>query len=80
MRTNLIKQVRALLRENPDGLTGSEIAARTGRSYDSVRRALERMPDAYRDRWEGPVRGQFLAVWCVVVPPPDCPRPVRSVQ
>lgn len=35
------------------------------------------MPDAYIDRWvrEPGSRGQFQAVYMVVVPPADCPHP-----
>ena len=33
------------------------------------------MPVAYIDRWVDPVRGQWRAVWCVVVPPEHCPYP-----
>jgi hypothetical protein len=35
---------------------------------------LNKFPDAYIDRWIK--RGNITtAVWCVVVPPPNCPRP-----
>jgi len=33
------------------------------------------MPDSYIDRWSGPHRGQWAAVWCVVEVPEDCPKP-----
>jgi len=38
---------------------------------------LHKFPDAYIDRWIK--SGNFVtAVWCVVVPPPHCPRPERK--
>jgi len=43
---------------------------------------LKAMPDTYIDRWDynvnqpNPGFGEpFVAVWCAVVPPPDCPKP-----
>lgn len=80
MRTGLIKELRARLRANPDGLTAAELAKLTGRDRYNILSYLKRMPDVYVDRWEGPVRGQYIAVFCVVVPPPDCPHPTRGVK
>ena len=68
--------IRALLRENPDGLTAIQITKALGISKGATtRRCLESMPDTYIDRWVNPVRGQWQAVWCIVVPPANCPRP-----
>jgi len=47
----------------------------------TIKRALEQMPDAYIDRWEAyKGRGQlpWRAVWCVVVPPKNCPMPSKA--
>lgn len=70
-----IHNIRALLRDNTDGLTCVEIAARVGAAPEVAYNALRRMPDAYIDRWNLPK--PYTAVWCVVVPPPNCPRPER---
>ena len=60
-------------------MTAMEIAcALRGKDVDGIRGALEVMPDVYIDRWEGPKRGQYTAVWCIVVPPPHCPRPTKQ--
>ena len=68
--------IRALLRGHDDGFTINEIAARTDFKPESVRKALKAMPDVYIDRWQSAVhREPPQAVWCVVVPPEDCPRP-----
>lgn len=71
--------IRALLREYPDGMTIAAIRQHIpGISSDEVaNKALRRMPDVYIDRWiklRG-ARGQYSAIWCVVVPPPNCPYP-----
>lgn len=72
--------VRALLRAHPEGLTNQEI--RKTLDLMSVKQAtmlrvLESMPDTYIDRWvllRGS-RGQYSAIWCIVIPPEDCPYP-----
>lgn len=74
-----MKDVRSLLRSNPDGLTATQISKITKGYPGETGRQLRKMPDAYIDRWEGPVRGQYVAVWCVVVVPEDCPYPGEQV-
>lgn len=78
MRTNATQTIRALLRAHPDGLSTTEVAGRVNRNAGNMGKLLRSMPDAYVDRWIGPVRGQYTAVWCVVVPPADCPHPRRG--
>ena len=70
--------VRKVLRESEDGLTAKQITEAVGVDKDPLSRILQTMPDAYIDRWSGPTRGQYSAVWCVVVPPENCPRPTRG--
>lgn len=72
-------EIRDLLRNRLDGLTPAEILRNIPNisREDTIRRCLESMPDAYIDRWtktDGG-RGQYSAVWCVVVPPENCPHP-----
>jgi len=68
--------IRTLLRRYDDGFTVKSLSNLTGFSPESVRKALKNMPDAYIDRWQAAVhREPIQAVWCVVVPPEDCPRP-----
>lgn len=71
-------QIRAMLRANDDGMTSVEICTVLGASDTTIRKALNDMPDAYIDRWAPATRGQHSAVWCVVVPPPHCPRPSKA--
>jgi len=80
MRTSSTPEIRALLRANPDGLTLEEIITAVGRDKTNVRRVLQNMPDAYIDRWMPAKREQFKAIWCVIVPPKDCPRPERKTK
>jgi hypothetical protein len=76
--------IRAMLRDNPEGMTALELAQRLNtqpRFADTdkrdVRYDLSTMPDAYIDRWVLP-RGTPVAIWCVVVPPEHCPRPTHK--
>jgi len=73
--------IRGLLRgEHNDGLTRPEIVQLTGLGLTAVYNAIKKMPDTYEDRWKivvSPTTGRHTqtAVICVVVPPPNCPRP-----
>jgi hypothetical protein len=68
-----------MLHKHEDGLTINWLADFLNLSADSVRGALENMPDAYIDRWTKlPAGKTYEAVWCVVVPPPNCPKPEKK--
>jgi hypothetical protein len=72
-------EIRALLRANPDGLTLKQIVDEfPQRTLVNVRRSLKALPDAYIDRWESAPRKAYKAVWCVVIPPEDCPHPTKG--
>jgi len=76
MRTFATHAVRKLLRDNPDGMDVGTIANTVDREPSNVRRMLETMPDAYIDRWTRfGGKGMPSAIWCVVIPPENCPRP-----
>ena len=76
MSTSKHPNIRRLLHQYHDGLTTQDIADRLEIKSDSVRNALRNMPDAYIDRWLEAKQGwREEAVWCVIVPPEDCPRP-----
>jgi hypothetical protein len=76
MRTFATHAVRELLRANPDGMDVGTIANHLDREPGNIRKLLHTMPDAYIDRWTrfGGI-GRHSAIWCVVVPPENCPRP-----
>ena len=75
MRTNATQSVRTLLRASPDGLDVGTIANNLEREPSSIRKRLAKMPDAYIDRWMRHGRNPPIAIWCVIVPPDNCPRP-----
>lgn len=77
-RGSRITQVRQLLRDNPDGLTTYQLEELTQTDRTHLSRILNKMmPDAYIDRWVAVTGKRWVrAVWCVVVPPENCPRPV----
>ena len=69
-------EIRKLLHQYHDGLTAMELSERLQLLHDSTYNALRNMPDTYIDRWTKAKQGQpSQAVWCVVVPPEDCPKP-----
>jgi hypothetical protein len=68
--------VRALLRKYDDGLSINDIAKLLGFETNTVRKALNKMPDVYIDRWQTSRTSRIpFSVWIAVVPPPDCPKP-----
>lgn len=79
MRKSNHHAVRMVLQKYPDGLPVADIAEQLEKSTTSSRRALLGMPDAYIDRWIAH-RKQWVAVWCVVVPPEDCPKPSEKLN
>jgi hypothetical protein len=75
LRLAITNSIRIALRGVPEGMTLEEISELMDRPRENVRKVLKAMPDVYIDRWEVAPRGQYKAVWCVVIPPTDCPRP-----
>jgi hypothetical protein len=75
LRLAITNSVRIALRGVPEGMTLEEISELMDRPKENVRKVLKAMPDVYIDRWEAAQRGQYKAVWCIVVPPANCPRP-----
>ena len=72
--------IRAILREHTDGLTIKQLVELIPATQGPTRTALKNMPDAYIDRWvkaDAP-KSKYEAVWAVVVPPEDCPRPTTK--
>ena len=68
-------KIRELLRQTSDGMTIAQLSDAAGTRADTLRNTVESMPDVYIDRWEGPYRGQWAAVYCLHIAPPNCPRP-----
>jgi hypothetical protein len=70
----LPNKLRQLLKGH-DGMTTKQLSQLVDSCPRDITRSLKTMPDAYVDRWTGPERGQWAAVWCVVDVPEDCPKP-----
>jgi hypothetical protein len=75
-------RVQARLREAlraQSGMTVTELRNRLGMRVkdgsNSITLALKAMPDTYIDRWTLGETGHWTAVWDIVVPPEDCPKP-----
>lgn len=68
------QNVRKILREHGDGMTIAQLHEILGTRTDNIRTALKAMVDAYIDRWVFSYN-KYAAVWCVVMPPEDCPKP-----
>ena len=68
------QKIRDLLKGS-DGLTTKQLQYRLEVDHRTLCKSLKSMPDSYIDRWSGPHRGQWAAVWCVVEVPEDCPKP-----
>jgi hypothetical protein len=77
MKKSNQQALRELLRLHTDGLTVLELSNMAGTRTDATLASLKCMPDAYIDRWK-PARGQDAGVWCVVIPPENCPKPERN--
>ena len=76
MRKSTQEKIRAALRAEQDGLTSAQISRLVDVNPQSIAGSLKCMPDAYIDRWETKNRTKYIsAVWCVVVPPENCPKP-----
>jgi len=75
MRTNSTQSLRTLLRASPDGLDVGTLANTLEREPSNIRKLLAGMPDAYIDRWVRQRGNPPIAIWCVIVPPDNCPRP-----
>ena len=75
------KKIRKKLREESDGMTVKELSQMLNAPSMSIYGALGTMPDAYVDRWTEPNKYQSTEqIWCVVVPPKNCPRPDRRKE
>jgi len=71
------KLIREILRANDNGLTVEQLSQAADVGLSRAYRVVNAMPDAYIDRWLK-VGRRLTAVWCVVIPPPHCPKPERK--
>jgi hypothetical protein len=74
------KKIREILREEEEGCTIAELSDRLHANKNSIASALERMPDAYIDRWTEAGQGRpYEGIWCAVIPPENCPYPTKKM-
>ncbi len=74
----LSDRVRWALVAHEDGLTVHEVTQAIGHKYpDHVRLAVQGTWGTYIDRWQGPIRGQWQAVYCLAEVPKDAPKPTK---
>ena len=80
MSKSRLPEIRALLRQFEDGMTVRSVSEYIGASLAVTYNSLNLMPDAYVDRWTmtETSNGKFEAVWCVVIPPENCPHPMAE--
>ena len=73
--------IRKLMREQEslDGYTTNQVMALLKAPKTSIYAALRSMPDTYIDRWTECLRSEpSEAVWCIIIPPQDCPKPRKK--
>ena len=81
MKSQWPQRIREMLRNEEDGSTVAELALRLDARKVSIAAALARMPDTYIDRWtEAGQSRPYEAIWCVVTPPENCPKPERKIK
>lgn len=71
-------KVRACLADSSDGLSIAEIAKCTQIEADSLRQSIKTCFGVYVDRYEGPIRGQWQAIYMLAEVPEDVPMPDRK--
>lgn len=77
--TPLQDNLREALRQNPDGLTASALAAELDVSPQAISNTIAKMPDVWIDRWYPNQAGN---IWCAVyvTKPEDAPKPQIKVR
>lgn len=73
------QKIRELL-AGSDGLTVKQLQWALQIDVRTLNKSIKSMGDAYIDRWTGPHRGQWAAVWCVAEVPQHCPKPDENIQ
>ena len=71
-------KIRACLGNSPDGMSIAELGGCTQIKSDTVRRSIKTCFGVYIDRYDGPIRGQWRAVYMLADVPQDAPIPERK--
>ena len=67
--------IRELLLASEDGLTVNQIAEHFACDPNTLYNTMKMVCGAYIDRWMGPNRGQYTAVYMCVETPKNAPHP-----
>ncbi len=71
-------KIRACLTGSPDGMSITELAQCAQIRADTVRKSIATCFGVYIDRYDGPIRGQWRAVYMLADVPEDAPIPDRK--
>lgn len=74
------RQIENLLIKYENGLTDSEIAKFTGIQCNRVREIVKKMIPIYIDRWIIGRGDKYHPVYCIQLPPEDCPKPDEIIH
>jgi hypothetical protein len=70
--------IRELLSASEDGLTVNEIANHFGATQKTICKTLKTVYGVYIDRWSGPTKGQYIAIYMCVETPENAPHPTEK--
>jgi predicted DNA-binding transcriptional regulator YafY len=70
--------IREILSASEDGLTVNEIANHFGATNKTICKTLKTVYGVYIDRWSGPTRGQYTAIYMCVETPENAPHPTEK--
>jgi len=75
MKKSRHQAIRELLLTSEDGLTVNEIADHFSATPATICKTIKTVYGVYIDRWTGPNRGQYSAVYMCADIPEDAPQP-----
>jgi len=70
--------IRDVLRQSEDGLTISEISSKLLLDEENLRVSIRSIFGVYIDRWSGPHRGQYAAIYMCAEVPENAPKPEKK--
>jgi hypothetical protein len=73
-------KIRELLLRSEDGLTVNEIAEHFACDPNTLHNTMKMVHGVYIDRWTGPTRGQYTAVYVCAETPENAPHPTRNKE
>lgn len=71
-------KIRVCLTGSPDGMSIAELAQCTQIREDTLRNSIATCFGVYVDRYDGPFRGQWRAIYVLVEVPENAPMPEKK--